>query len=227
MAYPYTGSPVASSATSTGLSTQILVKVDGIAVGGIQTMTIDQRRPLRHITEVGTDGHVEVVPNGATTFEISINRIYFDRKTITEALGRQFINIQAQRYPFDIYVYDFHNVSASTLDASFDVADSDGTFNLTNPDDRNNTVSAGVMVTVYENCWIGSKRESFTSSDYIITQDVSVTAEFCHTFMDNANQSASKAALPASDDERTLAQLERLVDVSRPGSLDARGLGLT
>jgi len=218
MAYPYTGSPVSSSATSTGLSTQILVKVDGIAVGGIQSMSIDQRRPLRPITEVGTDGHVEVVPNGATTFEITISRIYFDRKTITEALGRQFINIQAQRYPFDIYVYDFHNVSASSLDSSFDVADSDAT---------DGTVTSGVMVTVYENCWIGSKRESFTSSDYIITQDVSVTAEFCHTFMDNVNTSASKAALPADDDERTLAQLERLVDVSRPGSLDARGLGLT
>jgi len=218
MAYPYTGSPVSSSATSTGLSTQILVKVDGIAVGGIQTMNIDQRRPLKPITEVGTDGHIEVVPSGATTFEITISRIYFDRKTITEALGRQFINIQAQRYPFDIYVYDFHNVSASTLDSSFDVADSDGT---------DGTVTSGVMVTVYENCWIGSKRESFTSSDYIITQDVSVTAEFCHTFMDNVNTSASKAALPADDDERTLAQLERLVDVSRPGSLDARGLGLT
>lgn len=218
MAYPYTGSPVSSSATSTGLSTQILVKVDGIAVGGIQSMSIDQRRPLRPITEVGTDGHIEVVPNGATTFEISISRIYFDRKTITEALGRQFINIQAQRYPFDIYVYDFHNVSASTLDASFDVADSDGT---------DGTVTSGVMVTVYENCWIGSKRESFTSNDYIITQDVTVTAEFCHTFMDNVNTSASKASLPADDTERTLAQLERLVDVSRPGSLDARGLGLT
>jgi len=218
MAYPYTGSPVSSSATSTGLSTQILVKVDGIAVGGIQTMSIDQRRPLKPITEVGTDGHIEVVPSGATTFEITISRIYFDRKTITEALGRQFINIQAQRYPFDIYVYDFHNVSASTLDSSFDVADSDGT---------DGTVTSGVMVTVYENCWIGSKRESFTSNDYIITQDVSVTAEFCHTFMDNVNTSASKAALPADDDERTLAQLERLVDVSRPGSLDARGLGLT
>jgi hypothetical protein len=218
MAYPYTGSPVSSSATSTGLSTQILVKVDGIAVGGIQSMSIDQRRPLRPITEVGTDGHVEVVPNGATTFEITISRIYFDRKTITEALGRQFINIQAQRYPFDIYVYDFHNVSASSLDSSFDVADSDAT---------DGTVTSGVMVTVYENCWIGSKRESFTSSDYIITQDVSVTAEFCHTFMDNVNTSASKAPLPADDDERTLAQLERLVDVSRPGSLDARGLGLT
>jgi hypothetical protein len=181
-------------------------------------MSIDQRRPLKPITEVGTDGHIEVVPSGATTFEITISRIYFDRKTITEALGRQFINIQAQRYPFDIYVYDFHNVSASTLDSSFDVADSDGT---------DGTVTSGVMVTVYENCWIGSKRESFTSNDYIITQDVSVTAEFCHTFMDNVNTSASKAALPADDDERTLAQLERLVDVSRPGSLDARGLGLT
>lgn len=227
MAYPYTGSPVASSATSTGLSTQILVKVDGIAVGGIQSMRIDQNRALRAITEVGTDGNVEIVPNSATTFEITIERIYFDRKTITEALGRQFINIQAQRYPFDIYVYDFHNVSSSGLDASYDALDSDGTFNLTNPLDRDNNVTTGVMVTVYENCWIKSKSENFTSQDYIISQNVGITAEFCHTFMDNANTAASKVALPADDAESKLAKLERLVDVSRPGSLDARGLGLS
>ena len=218
MAYPYTGSPVASSATSTGLSTQILVKVDGIAVGGIQSMRIDQNRALRAITEVGTDGNVEIVPNSATTFEITIERIYFDRKTITEALGRQFINIQAQRYPFDIYVYDFHNVSSSNLDASYDVPDSDGS---------DKKVTAGVMVTVYENCWIKSKSENFTSQDYIISQNVGITAEFCHTFMDNANTAASKVALPTEDAELSLAKLERLVDVSRPGSLDARGLGLS
>lgn len=226
MAYPYTGSPVASSATSTGLSTQILVKVDGIAVGGIQTMNITQNRPLRPIQEVGTDGNVEIVPNQATQFDITIERIYFDRKTVTEALGRQFVNIQAQRYPFDIYVYDFHNAS-STLDASYDVPDSNTAFDISQTTGGDRTAAAGVMVTVYENCWIKSKSETYSSSDYIISQNVGVTAEFCHTFMDNANTSASKVALPTDPTESKLAELERLVDVSRPGSLDARGLGLS
>jgi hypothetical protein len=220
MSYPYTGSST-TSATSTGLSTQIIVKVDGISVGGIQTMSIDQRRDVQRITEVGTDGTIELVPRSATTFELTIDRIYFDRKTITEALNRQFINIQAQRYPFDIYVYDMHNVTAASVPSVAGGAADTGAF------DTAPNSTAGIMVTVYENCWITSKRESYSTSDYVITQNVSVAAEFCHTFMDNANTSVADARGVALDDsdEGKLRKLERLVDRARPGSLDARGVG--
>lgn len=216
MVFRYTGSST-DSATSTGLSTQILVKVDGVAVGGIQSLSISQNRPVKAITEVGTDGQIEIVPSGATTFELDIDRVYFDRKTITEAFSRQFINIQAQRYPFDIYVYDMHNVSYedATLQNGFEV----GTLG-TNSD--RNAVTKGVMVTVYENCWFASKTDTYSSNDYVIVQRARVTAEFCHTFQDDVNTSAVIAA-DGNAEQEALWEVERYVDRSRPGSLDTRG----
>lgn len=204
--YPYTGTQT-SGRTSTGLSTQIIVKVDGIAIGAIQELRADQRRDLMRITEVGTDGTIEIVPRSATTFDLSINRIYFDRKTITESLNRSFVNIQAQRYPFDIYIYDLHDVE--TLDGDFDAAD---------------LSSQQVITTIYENCWIGSKSVSYRASDYIIMEDVSLQAEFCHTFLGTPGVSVASRSKGADSSAPLFDQIERVVDTSRPGSMDARGL---
>lgn len=221
MAYPYTGT-ASNASTQTGLSTQILVQVEGQKVGGIQSLSVDQRRPLKEITEVGTDGVIEITPSGATTFGIQIERIYFDRKTITEALGRAFLNIQSQRAPFDIIVYDYHNVPAAAVDVAngYDVSDA----------------SPGVIITVYENVWIESLSKSYSSGDYIIMENISCKCEFVHSHtglvsaeQDGGGGAPTSAALytasdVGSDDIAQLRKLERLVDVSRPGSLDARGL---
>lgn len=204
MSYLYTGSEN-SSATNTGLSTQIIVKVDGVTVGAIQSLRVNQRRSLKSIQEVGTDGNIEIVPSSATSFGLSIERIYFARKTITEALNRSFINIQAQRYPFDIYIYDMHNVSAPAVGSDYDAA----------------TDSQGVITTIYENCWIGSKASNYTASDYIIMENLDIEAEFCHTFVDSAGTSA---ATLASGEQLRFSDIERIVDTGRPGSMDARGL---
>jgi hypothetical protein len=225
MSYPYTGTQLNSS-TQTGLSTQILVQVDGLAVGGIQSLRVNQRRPLRAITEVGTDGNIEIVPNAATTFELSIERIYFDRKTITESLGRSFLNIQAQRYPFDIYIYDFHNVPGAALDPEFGVGDPTAAAQL---------AANGIITTVYENVWIGSLDTTYSSGDYIIMQNISATAEFCHSHIGPVSSAADGVSgipgsaaidqpLDSADGFRELRNLEKLVDVSRPGSMDARAL---
>jgi hypothetical protein len=201
MAYLYTGTSSAA-ATATGLSTQVIVKVDGQSIGAIQTLNMDQRRPLRRIGEVGTDGVIEIVPNAPTEFQLRIERVHFDRKSITEAMARGFINIQSQRIPFDIYIYDFSNVPAGNLTDDFDVAGNDG-----------------MVTTIYENCWIESKSSTFQSNDYIRMENVSVWAEFCHTFMNgNPTQNASVGA-PSIEDA-----VERTADVGRRGSLDARGL---
>jgi hypothetical protein len=213
MTYPYTGT-AQNASTQTGLSTQILVQVDGLKVGGIQELRTDQARPLRAIGEVGTDGNIEIVPNAATTFNLTISRIYFDRKTITESLGRAFLNIQAQRYPFDIYIYDFHNVPASSLDTDFDAS----------------LNSEGIVTTIYENVWISQLGTTYSSGDYIIMQNISAQAEFCHSHMGPVSNSietsaASRDSLVESDEAiKKLRDLERLVDLSRPGSLDARAL---
>ena len=201
MAYLYTGSS-SQAATNTGLSTQILVKIGSVSIGAIQNLSEKQARPLKAISEIGTDGNIEIVPNGPTSFNLTVQRIHFDRKSITEALGRAFINIQAQRIPFDIAIYDFHNVPAGQLTDDFDVSGVEG-----------------VITTIYENCWIASKSTEYNASDYIIMQNVDIQAEFCHTFINGDPLQSAVIAVPERDDA-----VERVADTGRRGSLDARGL---
>jgi hypothetical protein len=105
MAYPQTGSTL-TGAISTGLSTQIVVKVDNKAVGAIQSLTVNQNRQLQTVVELGLDGVLELVPNKATTYTVEITRIVFDKKRLPEAFLRGFINIKSQLVPFDIDIID-------------------------------------------------------------------------------------------------------------------------
>ena len=66
-----TGS-ILDSKTRTSLSTQVLIYVNGEPVGAVQSLQIQQSRPLKAMQEVGTDGIIEIVPSGATTYSISL-----------------------------------------------------------------------------------------------------------------------------------------------------------
>lgn len=214
MSYLYTGT-TQSAGTNAGLSTQILVQVDGQSVGAIQTIQVQQNRTLNRIKEIGTDGTIEIVPNSAAEVSLDITRLVFDRKSLPEAFARGFLNIHAQRVPFDIVIYDFTSaqsdpsdptaVDASTLDPSsaFDAS----------------LTAEGVVTHVYENCWFTSLSTSFSASEYVISQSASVWAEFVHSFRDGNAQLSASTGNPDFKDA-----LERLADVGRRGSLDARGL---
>ncbi len=108
--YPTSGSTLTSS-ISTGLSTQIIVKVGTETVGAIQTLSINQDRNIERVKEVGLDGVLELVPSKATTYDITVNRIVFDRLRLPEAFARGFINIKSQLVPFDIEIIDRTNGS--------------------------------------------------------------------------------------------------------------------
>lgn len=105
MAYPQTGSTLTGS-ISTGLSTQIVVKVENQAVGAIQSITVNHTRSVKDVKELGLDGLLEIVPDNPTTYSVDINRIVFDKKRLPEAFMRGFINIKAQLVPFDIDIID-------------------------------------------------------------------------------------------------------------------------
>ena len=202
MTYLYTNT-TQSAAINTGLSTQIIVKVDGQSVGAIQTLSATQTRPLRRVQEVGTDGTIEIVPTATTAVVVNVNRIVFDRKRLPEAFSRGFLNIHAQRNPFDIFVYDFASVEPDTLDDTYDVS-----------------TSTNVVTTIYENCWFGSLASTYNATDYIITETATIEAEFVHSYIHgDPTQNAAVRGRPQNDD-----QLERLADTNRRGSLDARGL---
>lgn len=215
MSYLYTSSRQAAS-TQSGLSTQILIQVDGQGVGAVQSMRVQQQRPMTRVTEVGTDGVIELVPNGASTVSLSVSRMVFDKKRITEAFQRGFLNIHAQRIPFDIVVYDFTDAKSNTQPnenpATLDVLEA---FDAA-------TDAEGVITTVFENCWFGGMTTNYTSSDYLISEDATIEVEFVHSFRDG-NEGTPASRIPFDPDLHDA--LERLADVGRRGSLDARGLG--
>ena len=111
---PKGGTPWAGR-TNSGLSTQIIIKVCGAPVGALQKLSVSQTRPLERVKEIGTDGVIEIVPNGATIFELSATRIVFDQVRLPEAFLRAFRFINSQRAPFDIDVMDLSGGGIVTM----------------------------------------------------------------------------------------------------------------
>ncbi len=110
MVFPNTGSILqgtdGENQTRTGVSTNIIIKVSGNAIGAIQDFSITEARSIASIDEVGTDGHVDSVPNKSTDVSGTCQRIRFDNLRIAEAFSRDFIHASAQRIPFDIVIFD-------------------------------------------------------------------------------------------------------------------------
>ena len=152
--YPNTGSildsiDVEGAKTRTSLSTQILIYVNDEPVGAVQNFSVNQSRTNKDITEVGTDGIIEYVPNGPTKIDLSVDRMMFDGLSITEAMSRSFTQLSAQRMPFDIVVFD--KFSGGGDDA---------------------------IVTTYHNCWFNSINKSYKSDSYLITEQAKLNCEY-------------------------------------------------
>jgi len=152
MAYPVTKSTL-DARTRTGLSTQIVIMVNGEPIGAVQQFQITQSRQNKRIAEVGTDGFIEIVPSTQTTVSLTINRIVYDGLSVTQAFGRSFVHLQSQRIPFDIVV----------VDKFFGDAEEEK------------------MVTVFRNCWFNNIGKSYQSSDYVIQENASVDVETVYT----------------------------------------------
>lgn len=145
--YPVSGSTLTSK-ISTGLSTQIIVKVGTDTVGAIQNLSITQTRNIERIKEVGLDGVLEAVPNQATTYEATVERIVFDRLRLPESFMRGFINIKSQVVPFDILIID-----------------------------RTNGDGDGAVVHTLKNCWFSRYNPSFRADNYILSESGSIVFE--------------------------------------------------
>lgn len=152
MAYPVTKSTL-DARTRTGLSTQIVIMVNGEPIGAVQSFQITQSRQNKRISEVGTDGFIEIVPSTQTTVSLTINRIVYDGLSVTQAFGRSFVHLQSQRIPFDIVV----------IDRFFGDAEEEK------------------MVTVFKNCWFNNIGKSYQSSDYVVQENAGVDVETVYT----------------------------------------------
>jgi hypothetical protein len=210
MSYPVTGSTLTST-LSTGVSTQIIIQVqmdDGSVetVGAIKELTENQNRGLARIVEIGTDGVIEIIPNKATEFELTLTRTVFDGLSLPEAFGRGFRNIQSQRKPFNIQVVD---VDAAVVDAQGTVG-------------KDSTV-----ITTYHNCWFNRTSTPIKAEDYIIVQTATVLCENISS-MRAGNSIALSQGAGGGRSMLTPGQVDPIESVtdrgSRLGALDFAGL---
>lgn len=146
--YPRTGS-ILDSTTHTALSTQVIIMVNNEPVGAVQDFSISQRRTNRRISEIGTDGTIEIVPQSRAEVSLTIRRVAFDGLSLPEGFARGFRNIQSQRIPFDIIVID--QFSGTGDDA---------------------------IITTFHNCWFNQLDKQYQAEDYIIIENANVDVEY-------------------------------------------------
>lgn len=171
MAYPKTGSTLlhnnaeksSANITSTALSTNILIKVGSQAVGAIQTIGVTEQRTVNPITELGTDGVIDSAPQSATKITGNCKRIRFDKKRIAQAFGRDFVHVQSQRKPFDIDIIDTW-------------LGEDGEKSV---------------ITTIKNVWITNIQYTYSSDNWIISEDMQWQAETIYTHYSGNGRSLS------------------------------------
>ena len=189
---------VTGGTTRAGLSTQIVVYVNGEPVGAIQSFQETQSRSNKKIAEVGTDGFVEIVPQGPATVTLSVSRIVFDGLSLPEAFSRGFKNIHSQRIPFDIVVIDKF------------------------------TGSDNAVLTTYHNCWFNNLGKSYTVSDYTITETAGIDCEYISSERAGEAVAASQGVAGSREiPGRDVDEIEQAADAGkggRRGSLDFPGL---
>jgi len=201
--------------TSTAISTNIIIAVrtpNGFTpVGAVQSLQINEKRNIKMIDEVGTDGHIDSVPNQSTNITGSCQRVRFDRLRIAEAFSRGFVHVASQAYPFDILIFDKQK---------------------RNPGSQ--------ITTVIKNVWIAGIDYTYQITDWVITDTMTWEAENIFSILGSGNQNPQLGGTPvAQGGEIGIAPsivlggqtgnvpIEQQTDTGsngRRGSLDAAGL---
>jgi len=204
--YPQTGSQLydgnGKNITKTSLSTNIIIKVGTETIGAIQSIQITEERGIHMVDEVGTDGHIDSVPNRSTNITGSCTRVRFDRLRMAEAFSRGFTHVHAQRYPFDIEIIDVQNAPSLSADPSNDPA---------------------TIVTVLRNVWIGNLNYTYQANDFVVQDQMQFQAETIASFFAGGNKNIARGGT------RGIAGFQDAIELEadrggRRGSLDAPGL---
>lgn len=192
------GTQFHSRAMQAGLSTQIIIEVtdaegNPFPIGAIQTLTPTETRPLQRISEVGTDGVIQIAPISATTVDLAVTRMLFDYQRLPAAFQRGFRHIHAARLPFDIRVTDYNPYQEL---GNINAAGEDGV-----PDS---------IVTVYVNCWLQNYTYTYAQDNYLITESATIWAESVYDatpLAANTGESdASEVAQGATPDSNTMSR---------------------
>lgn len=173
-------SPFRDKKIQAGLSTQIVIEAQGndgafYPVGAVQSFQVRETRPLATITEVGTDGIVEIVPNAATTFSLTVNRMVFDYQRLPASLQRGFRHLHAARVPFDIVVRDYNPYR--------EVGNFEGGL-------------ANAVVTRWVNCWMSDYGYTYEQGSFLIAENCTIV---CETVFDNVPSGTTDIAVGGDD----------------------------
>lgn len=195
---PNTGStytfPNGNNRTSTSLSTHMILKVGGQAIGAIQSLSISEGRAISMINEVGSDGSIDSTPTSSTTISGSVSRIRYDRLRLTEAFSAGYLHLAAQRYPFDIEIQDIQKTDVNSQ-----------------------------VITILKNVWFESLQYTFDANNWIITDTANWKAEQIFSFRNGGSTAATggeRLIVPTFQDTIMVAADTG----QRRGSLDASGL---
>ena len=197
--------------TSTAISTNILIMVGNRAVGAVQSLSINESRAIKMVDEVGTDGHIDSVPNQSTNIKGSCKRIRFDKLRVAEAFSRGFVHVASQVYPFDIMIID-----------------------------KQKRDQGSQIATVIKNVWIAGIDYTYDVSDWIISDNMTWEAETIWSVLNSGSANAggtpvamggeigmTRMGVGAGGIVTAASLIEQAVDTGsngRRGSLDAAGL---
>lgn len=154
------------SATRTGVSTNIIIEVNGNPVGAVRSLSVNEDRQIAMIDEVGTDGHIDSVPSRSTDISGSCSRTRFDNLRIAAAFSRGYVHVHSQRIPFDIIIKDI--------------------FAGEDP--------SSTLITTFRNVWIRSIKYQYTADNFVIVEDMDWVAETIYTTLGSSNNSVPGAA---------------------------------
>ena len=143
------------ASTRTHLSTNINILVNSFAVGAISNMQVGEKRTVKKISEIGTDGNIDSAPQSSTDISGSCTRTRFDGQRIAEAFLRGYVHVAAQRDPFDIEIQD-----------NFKGGD-----------------AGSIVITTIRNVWITGIDVQYQSGDFIIVDSMTWTAESIESVM--------------------------------------------
>jgi len=186
--------------TATHLSTNIVILVRGISIAGIQSLSITEQRQLKAVDEVGTDGHIDMVPQSSTNITGNAQRIRFAGQRVAEAFLRDFVHVHSQRIPFDIEIQDKFR------------GDGDN-----------------IIITTVRNVWIERIEYNYQASDFTIMDTMGWQAESIDSTLAAAPGTAvvgnpNFIGVPM-EGNLAINEFERTADVGNfRGALDAPGL---
>jgi hypothetical protein len=208
--YPQTGSILnlgdafGTNTTETAISTNILIAVRTPTgyqpVGAVQSMAIQEKRSIKMIDEVGTDGHIDSVPNQSTNITGTCQRVRFQKLRVAEAFDRGFLHVAAQVYPFDIVIFDKQKFAVNAQ-----------------------------VTTIIKNVWINGIDYTYQVSDWVITDSMSWEAEQIYSQVNGgpAATGGQDNLLKPFGGANNPTWIESQTDMGssgRRGSLDAAGL---